>query len=360
MRQTVRKVIAAAVVLAAWAVPCRANDAAEIRRLQVETQKLRAQVAQREQQVQMLQLQLAAVQAQLEQMRAQVLQMRQQMEAHRAGIPKAARGQETAPGPKPVPRPRPEARLSRQLDVRVEKGGWGDASTADIQKVLLSAAGELWKHCPDCKLAPILVRHGDSGPISLYDRGPKGEYVIKLDVEGTYWCQFAYQFAHEFCHVLTNYSESRSRKNKWFEESLAEAASQYAVRQMGRTWKTNPPYPNWKSFAAALTKYAADLARKQGEPLPPGTSLARWYRLNEGVLRKDPYQRDKNRLVARALLKLLEAEPAGWEAVAYINLSPPDAGASFRSYLAAWRDDAPAKHKPFVQKVAGLFDIRLP
>jgi len=330
----------AAVVLVALLVPAAAPAAGppEVQALKAENAALRAEIAACQAQVQALQAQVQLLTAQADQLRAELDRMRKQP---------------------PAPAPAAEPKLSATLDLRVEKGDWGDAGPRDIQKVLLSAGGELWKHFPGRKLAPILVRRSTSGPITLYDRGPGGEYIVKLDVEGTYWCQFAYQFAHEFCHILTNYTEKYSRKNKWFEESLAEAAAEYAVRQMGESWKTRPPYAHWKGFAAALTRYADNLRGKKSEELSSGQTLAQWYAANEGLLRKDPYQRDRNRLVAHALLALLEAEPARWQALGCLNLSAPDAGSTFGSYLAAWQTDTPAGHKPFAARVAGLFGIRL-
>ncbi len=349
-----------------------ARDAEEARRLKAENELLRKALADSRAEAEALRAKLAETRAEMDQARAQMQdqlqQMRQQMAAaeaaRRAGkspaspepAPKGEPPPKREPPPKPAP---PKPPLSHTLDIRVEKGDWGDASPADIRKVLLSAAGELWKHFPRRRLAPVIVRRGKSGPITLDARGPRGEYVVKLDVDGRYWSQFAYQFAHEFCHVLTNYARRVTNKNQWFEESLAEAASLYVVAEMGRSWRTAPPYPHWKDYAASLAKYAAAARRRDSTALAPGQTLAQWYRLNEGVLRRDPYDRRKNRLVAKQLLPLLEAAPARWEAVGFLNLARPDAGASFASYLAAWHGAAPAKHKPFVEDVAKRFGIRL-
>ena len=195
------------------------------------------------------------------------------------------------------------------------------------------------------------------GPIVLNRKGPRGEYIVRLDVEGTYWCQFAYQFAHEFCHVLTNYDRRKTDKNQWFEEAMGELASMYAVAAMGQTWQAAPPCPHWKSYAPNLTKYAEDLLRKEGSDLPAGQTLAAWYKANEPALRRDPYDRAKNRIVAKLLLPLMQESPQSWEAVGYLNNSAPDEEASFASYLSAWHKDAPAKHQPFVKRVAGMFGV---
>jgi len=326
-----RRAIAAAVLLAALA-PAAGQDAA---RGQVE--QLRARCA-------ALQAEQAKLRKQIEALAARVNALQDEL----AGLKRGA----GAAAPRPV--------LSRKLAIRVKPGGWGGANTTDITKVLESAAGEIWKHFPDRKLAPIIVEHGNSGPIVLYRKGPKGEHIVRLDIEGTYWCQFAYQFAHEFCHILTNYSPEDSEKNKWFCESLCEMASLYAIRRMAETWQTAPPYPHWKSFSRHLGTYTEEARIKPAQRLKAGATLGPWYRRNAGALRKDACLRDKNKVAASALLTLVEADPSAWRSVSMLNLGTPDAEDSFETFLGDWLARTSAKHKPFVRKVAALFEITLP
>jgi hypothetical protein len=334
MRTTAIATAALLLVLPAASTAAAADGGAEVARLKAENERLRAELDHARKEIAELRQRLADVQAAMQQVKAEM-----------------ERALAATVGPKPRP--------SRTLDIRVEAGGWGEAGTRDIQKVLASAAGELWKHFSDRRLAPIVVKHGSRGPIALYRREAGGEYTVKLDVEGTYWCQFAYQFAHEFCHILTNYSEKAPRENKWFDESLCEAASMYAVRQMSETWKTSPPYPNWRGYSSALAKYARNIRQKASDELPPGGTLAEWYRRNEAKLRKDPYQRDRNRLVAKHLLRLLEESPEHWEALGYLNLGDPEASKSFTGYLSAWHAHSPEKHRPFVRSIAERFGIKI-
>jgi hypothetical protein len=293
-----------------------------------------------------LQAQVQALQAELAEVRSEVAALQERLAKAGAQLVSASA-------------PAAEAPLSHTLDIRVEPGAWGGASAADMQKVLLSSAGELWKHFPERKLKPIIIQRSKEGPITLYRKGAGGEYIVRLDVEGTFWCQFAYQFAHEFCHILTNYERRKTDKNQWFEESLGELASMYAVAAMGQTWQTAPPYPNWKSYAPNLTKYADELLRKEGSDLPAGQTLAAWYKANESALRRDPYDRAKNRIVAKLLLPVMQESSQSWEAFGYLNNSPPDGEASFASYLSAWYKDAPAKHQPFAKRVAEMFGVAL-
>lgn len=246
----------------------------------------------------------------------------------------------------------------RKLSIRVMGDDWGDANTGDIRMVLESVAGELWKNFPDRRLHPIIVQRGRLSPITLYRRGPGGEYLVKLTPKGRYWCQFAYQFAHEFCHILANYSHETPVANKWFEESLCEMASIYVLRRMAVTWKTSPPHPCWKSYASAIREYADDL-RKAEDKLPRGKTLAVWYKENSGVLRKSPCMRARNRIVANSLLGLFEANPEHWVAVGYLNSGRP-ASDSFQDHLSNWYRQTPAGHRKIVASIIKMFDLKVP
>lgn len=239
------------------------------------------------------------------------------------------------------------------LEIRVVGDGWGDAPSANIEKVCASAAGELWRYFPARRLSPIRVSRSREGPIVLYDRLPGGEYQVRLDAEGTHWAQFSFQFAHEFCHILGNY-RSGPQPNKWFEEAVCETASLFALRNMARTWQSSPPYPNWKEYAPHLKEYADK--RLQEAHLPAGATLAEWYRRNAPQLRSNSCRRELNRVVAAALLPLLEREPQRWEAVGYLNVGKGFPGQSFRQYMNDWEYYVPERHKEFVRRIGQLFE----
>jgi hypothetical protein len=240
------------------------------------------------------------------------------------------------------------------LDIRVTRGDWANAPPDNIKKTCESAAMELWRYFPGRRLHPIRISRSHEGPIVLFERLPGGEYQVRLDSQGTYWAQFSFQFAHEFCHVLCNY-RAGPQPNKWFEESVCETASLFVLRRMAETWKTSPPYPNWKDFAPHLKDYADK--RIQEVHLPAGTTLAQWYRQHARQLGAGSCQRDLNRVVAAALLPLLESQPQHWEAVAYLNAGKSYPGQSFQEYLEDWEYYVPDKHKPFVRRIMRLFEV---
>src|SRR5262245_61871033 len=135
------------------------------------------------------------------------------------------------------------------LVIRVASEGWGDAGAADITKVLQSAGDALSSQFPERKFPPIEVSRSSTTPITLFQRGPAGELRVRLNVEGTYWAQFAFQFAHEMGHVVCGFEEYPN-PNQWFEETLCETASLFVLGRMAERWKTRPPWPNWKDYAS--------------------------------------------------------------------------------------------------------------
>ena len=241
------------------------------------------------------------------------------------------------------------------VDLLVVRDGWGDVERATVQKVLESTAGELWKYFPDRKLQPIIVKP-NGGPIVLFNRGPGDEYFVHLDTGETYWSQYAYQFGHEFCHILCNY-DTDDTGNKWFEESICEMASLFVLRRMGETWKTQPPFDHWKSFAPNMTAYAEQLIEKNS--LDDSTTLAQWYGEHRHDLHGSSTKRELNNIIAVALLPLFEESPQHWESVTWLNHGQPNEPQRLVAYLADWRRHCPEKHHSFVDNVSAVFGITL-
>jgi len=229
------------------------------------------------------------------------------------------------------------------------------AQQADVDKVLYSAAGELFCNFPECKLNPIEVEP-KGGPITLYRRGAAGQYLVRLDTGGTFWSQYAYQFSHELCHILCKYDED-DHHQKWFEESLCELASLYVLRRMSKNWKTEPPYPNWKSYSVQLNKYAEE--RIATAQLPKEKTFDQWYGENAADLNKNAVDRERNTVVAVALLDLFEKAPESWESVQWLNTAKLSKLHSFKDYLQFWQRNCPEKHKAFVACIASRFAIAL-
>lgn len=242
----------------------------------------------------------------------------------------------------------------KKYELRVEKQGWTGARQADLRAVYNSACSEIAVHFKEAKfdIEPIRIRHDKSGPIVLYQRSLRGELIVQLSANGTYWCQHAYQIAHEFCHILCRFKPG-DRSNLWFEESLCELASIYAMRQMAITWKTAAPYPNWRDYSKSLKSYADDVTKKHA--LPEGTEFAAWFQENQAQLRKNPTQRELNGIVAVQLLPQFEKAPEGWRALQFLNQGRTKQEQTFREYLEAWHDNTPEKLRPFVEGIIEEF-----
>jgi len=284
---------------------------------------------------------VAALKARVTRLEAELKEVRKllgELQAAQRGTPPPARPQ----------------RLAAEVDLVVVPGEWGNAGPADIRAVCVSAAQELGQHFPQRLVDPIAVSYSQRGPMVVYGRGPQGERRVWLNVQGTFWAQLAFQFGHEYCHILCNYRDG-NQANLWFEESLCETASLFVLRRMAETWKTKPPYSNWKSYGEKLSDYAAD--RLKVSNLPPDLTLAQWYQRHAEALRKSGVDREKNQIVAGVLLPLLEKEPQHWAAIGSLNQAEAGKEISFQDYLRDWHQRVPAAHKPFVAEVAKRFGL---
>jgi hypothetical protein len=253
----------------------------------------------------------------------------------------------------------------QHLDIRVQANAFGSASPADIEAVLHSAASELLRYCPHTQLAGIDVYYRPDHPEIDSKRTPRGRIAMVLSARDTRWAQYSFQFAHEFCHALANYANSsqqtipdRSNTNLWFEESLCETASLFCLRAMSRTWQVSPPYPAFRAYAPWLSDYAQQRLAVPEHRLPAGTSFAYWFHRHEPALRKDAGHRDWNTIIAAQLLPIFETEPAGWEAVTFLNRGSSNGQESLSEHFTRWRANCPNRLRPFVSKLAAVFGVR--
>ncbi|MBW7902710.1 MAG: hypothetical protein H3C26_14610 [Rhodocyclaceae bacterium] len=244
------------------------------------------------------------------------------------------------------------------LVIRVEPGGWGGADTRHIETVLHAVADTLLSRLPEKLAAPIVVSHTERAPVALYERGPGGEYRVRLHARGDKWHLYVYEFAHELCHILSNYEHNVGpetvKHNQWFEETLCETASLFTLARLAERWETSPPAPHWAAEARRLRRFFEHLIAEGHRQLPAHAPLSAWLREHETALRQNPYLREKNEVVANLLLPLFASDPQNWDALAYLNLDPDDARGTLEDYLRNWYDNAPLEHKRFVAGVLAL------
>ena len=240
--------------------------------------------------------------------------------------------------------------------IKVTPNIWGGAKTTDIHKVLESTARQITPYIWQKKLNPINVGRSQTGPIVLYRRGPNGEYLVRLNTQKTFWSQYAFQFAHELGHIICGYKKGDS-SNMWFEESICETASLFALINMTDEWNNKPPYPIWKSYAPAFKKYAKDRLKKY--PWPKNTSIQEWYKKHKNSLEKNPTNRERNVRISSRLLPLFINDPSGWETVAFINNQKSDKKVSFKNYLHNWKKQLKTSaQEKFVSQIISAFGLQ--
>ena len=253
------------------------------------------------------------------------------------------------------------ARAAGELDglrFRVAADGWGLAGAGEVEAVLKSAAGVLWKYFPAQQREPFVVLRGREGPIVLYQRNVVGEIVMKLDTEDYLWCQYVYQFSHEFCHILSGFEDRAWKRNNWFEETVCEVASLFVLRRLSEVWADHPPYSNWQQYAPEFRRYAQGVM--DGRTQVGDGHLGDFYRKHRKTLEETPRDRSLNGAMALPLLELFEGAPESWEAVAWLNRSPSPEGGTFAEYLENWRSAVPVKHRNFVDEVRRRFGLEDP
>ena len=256
-----------------------------------------------------------------------------------------------------VPTPTP-------LDIRIQANGFGKVNPADIAIVLRSAGSEIFRYCPHTQLAGIDVYYRSDHPEIDSKRTPGGRIAMALSARDTHWAQYSFQFTHEFCHALANYANNSQRTisdtpnaNLWLEESLCETASLFSLQAMSRTWEIHPPYPALRVYAPWLADYVEQRLGLPEHRLP--ASFSAWFRQHQSALRKEAGHRDWNTIIAAKLLPVFEAEPAGWEAVTFLNRGRSNGGQSLLDHFAQWRANCPDRLRPFVSKLAAVFGVSL-
>ena len=242
------------------------------------------------------------------------------------------------------------------MQLRVLQADWGDARLDDIEILLKDVASHLNQLLRTPFDGTICVKPSppEQPPRALYRTSPDKPFVIWLTARNRRWHQFAYQFSHEFCHVLSGYENLEGNPNNWFHEAICELASVFTLRCMAKRWPTHPPYPNGASYAKVLEKYWQERLSRQ-EVLPEGMTLQSWLVLHEEALRKDEYQREKNALVAYALLPIFETIPEGWNAIR--NL--PNSSGNLADYFVDWHSAVDPVDKAFVARLSNAFDYAI-
>jgi len=185
----------------------------------------------------------------------------------------------------------------------------------------------------------------DDVPVAVYQRDPvTAEIRVLLQARGRLWAQFVFQFAHELFHAMATLrpvAPPVESPSFWIQESLAEASSLFALRSMAQRWSTDPPFPNWSSFAPSLRKYADDRMNETRAQAPPDGAFVGWLTERLPELDRNPCRREDNLVVALRLLPVLEEDPNAWRAIRYLNRWDISAAIQTADFFDAWRSVAP-------------------
>lgn len=242
----------------------------------------------------------------------------------------------------------------------LDNKNWGGASTQDVQAVLDSTVEAITPYMSFHSLGNILIRHGQGVPVSQYEKGPHGEYIIELSASGNHWAQYVYQFSHEMCHLISNYdlAPNNASRQQWMDESLCDAFSLFTLQQMEAQWKTKPPYPNWKEYAPNFAQYAEDELNQPHRKLPTGVKVSEWVAKHQQELSADPYAegRHLNEVVGKQLLQVFSAKPENWAALNFLNLGDDSQDKSLDKFLNDWEDNTPSDMKGTVDTIQDLLE----
>jgi hypothetical protein len=244
---------------------------------------------------------------------------------------------------------------SRQVGISISvEGDWGGSVPEDVRAVASSVAGTFDAFDADEDLA-ILLRPTpteDDAPVTLFEPGPSGEYVILANARGNRWARLAFQFAHEFCHVLADVRTYRADDFLWFEEVLCETASLFALHATSCRWAVDPPYENWRDYAESLDAYATQHLENHVRQLPAGKSFPVWFEEVLPSLATQPKQRDLNTTIAAELLPVFERRPDAWRAVRTLHQFTRPAAASIAEFLTSWQGACGEALAPRIDEIA--------
>ncbi len=245
---------------------------------------------------------------------------------------------------------------NREPGISLQSNSWGVGNPPDILKILNSAKDVLDKAFQSGAKNELWVYQNRARgyPITLYEKGPQGQYKIEITSTDRYWSNYAYQFSHEYCHVRTNY-ETPTTKAMWFDEVIGEMCSLYAIRRMSEEWEVNPPYENWRSYAGSLMQYTDDIINQKENQLPAGQTFVNWFKATLPELEKNPQLRNKNAIIAIQLLPLFEEHPSLWDSLNYWNKWEQEAGANIWVAFDKWVEILPSKNRASTKKLIALF-----
>ena len=256
------------------------------------------------------------------------------------------------------------SRLPR-LQIEVAPGNWGQIELTDLQRLLEAVARQQLSDIPPLSREPlsVYVIPRSDFPEVMLERNRDGAYVVRLTARDERLYQYAYQFAHELCHIQSHYEQKEVRdgklpiQNQWFEESLCEAVSIFTLQRLAVNWDERPPLRKWSGYGAKFGAYADQLLSQAHRQLPQEQTFLAWYKANADLLWENPYDREKNEVIAGELLAIFGDDAIRWQSIVYLNPHLESAAQSFPKYLLDWYQACPEQSRVAVKGVFQLFGL---
>lgn len=257
------------------------------------------------------------------------------------------------------------SRLPR-LQIEVAPGNWGQIELKDLHRLLEAVARQQLSDIPPLSrdALSIYVIPRNDFPEVMLERNRDGAYVVRLTARDERLYQYAYQFAHELCHIQSHYDQKELRdgklpvQNQWFEESLCEAVSIFSLQRLAASWDERPPIRKWAGYGAKFGAYADQLLTQAHRQLPQEQGFLAWYQANADLLRENPYDREKNEVIAGQLLAIFGDDPSYWQSIVYLNPHLESALQPFPKYLHDWYHACPEQSRGPVKGVFQLFGLQ--
>jgi len=239
-------------------------------------------------------------------------------------------------------------------NIQVTGDDWGQVAKSEVHQVLVLASQQILPHTGREQWPALQIRNTADGPMTLYQRGEEGQYVILLNTRDRRWCQYVFQFAHELGHIVCGFKKKGSH-HRWLEESISEVASLFVLQKMSTAWKEHPPLPDQSSYFEEFPRYLKSRINRvpKMDPFP----FKQWWQKNRNALEMDSTLRLKNLTIAKQLLPLFEKDPdVAWSACGYLNTFDQAEKPSFERFLRDWSDSCTKQeHKLFVHKLRRCF-----
>ena len=245
---------------------------------------------------------------------------------------------------------------SPSTSIVLSTSGWEMVDKNEVMTVLYSTWMIFFPFSEKVKYSEIQVEQTKNSPIAFYKKTKDGKYRIGLSANNRNWCQYVFQFAHELGHIICGFKEG-DQSNQWFEESICEAASLFALQQIASTWEVSPPHTDWKAYAVEFKNYRKQ--RVLDSSYPENFHLASWWEQNRSILSRNSSLRKENLWIAITLLHLIEKDPdVAWSACGWLNHCKRKEFKSFENYLKDWKNTCQNfEQKEFVQKVMRAFGL---